>query len=146
MIARAAILAEARSWIGTPYLHQSSLKGVGCDCLGLALGVYATLVGPPEEAPPPYGPSWVEASGPRDLLLEAARRRLVERVDGLWRAGDVLAFRYRPDAPAKHLAIAAGLDAMIHACDGAAVAETAIGRWWRRRIAGVFSFPGVVDP
>ena len=24
-----------RSWIGTPYRHQASLKGVGCDCLGL---------------------------------------------------------------------------------------------------------------
>ena len=28
---RALILSEARSWIGTPYHHQMSVKGAGCD-------------------------------------------------------------------------------------------------------------------
>ena len=36
------IVAAARSWIGTPYRHQASLKGVGCDCLGLVRGVGRT--------------------------------------------------------------------------------------------------------
>jgi hypothetical protein len=31
---------------------------------------------------------------------------------------------------------------MIHAMEGRAVAEVAMGAWWRRRIAGVFRFPG----
>ena len=39
-ITRDAIVAEARAWIGTPYRHQASLKGVGCDCLGLVRGVW----------------------------------------------------------------------------------------------------------
>ena len=26
-----AVIAAARGWIGTPYLHQASLKGVGTD-------------------------------------------------------------------------------------------------------------------
>ena len=34
-----AIIAEARTWLGTPYHHQARLKGVGCDCLGLVVGV-----------------------------------------------------------------------------------------------------------
>ena len=34
-----AIIAQARTWIGTPYHHQARLKGVGCDCLGLVVGV-----------------------------------------------------------------------------------------------------------
>jgi hypothetical protein len=34
---------------------------------------------------------------------------------------------------------------MIHAHDGAAVAEVAIAPWWRRRLAYAFSFPGVSD-
>ncbi|MGG2476222.1 peptidase P60, partial [Rhizobium sp. BR5] len=29
------MLALAQGWIGTPYRHQASLQGVGCDCLGL---------------------------------------------------------------------------------------------------------------
>ncbi len=39
------IIAEARSWIGTPYRHQASLKGVGCDCLGLVRGVGGAIAG-----------------------------------------------------------------------------------------------------
>ncbi len=27
-------------WLGTPYRHQGRRKGVGCDCLGLVLGVW----------------------------------------------------------------------------------------------------------
>ena len=34
------VLAEARSWLGTPYRHQGGRKGVGCDCLGLVRGVW----------------------------------------------------------------------------------------------------------
>ena len=56
MISRHAILTEARSWIGTPYQHQASAKGAGCDCLGLVRGVWRALWGDePEIAPPPYG-------------------------------------------------------------------------------------------
>ena len=34
-----AFATVARSWIGTPYVHQVSVKGGGCDCLGLVRGV-----------------------------------------------------------------------------------------------------------
>lgn len=30
---RAEILAEARTWIGTPWVHQAACKGAGVDCL-----------------------------------------------------------------------------------------------------------------
>lgn len=33
------IIAEARSWVGTPYHHQAVVKRVGVDCVGLILGV-----------------------------------------------------------------------------------------------------------
>lgn len=33
------IITQARTWLGTPYHHQARLKGVGCDCLGLVVGV-----------------------------------------------------------------------------------------------------------
>lgn len=60
---RAAIVAEARGWIGTPYRHQASLKGVGCDCLGLVRGVWRNCIGDEPETPPPYAPDWAEAKG-----------------------------------------------------------------------------------
>ncbi len=63
---RDAIVAEATSWLGTPYRHQASLKGVGCDCLGLLRGVWRAFHGDEPEAMPAYTPDWAEATGRRD--------------------------------------------------------------------------------
>jgi hypothetical protein len=37
------VVREARSWIGTPYRHQASLKGVGCDVLAAPFGEWIKL-------------------------------------------------------------------------------------------------------
>ena len=37
---RTRIVAEALSWLGTPYAHRQRLKGVGADCAQLPLAVY----------------------------------------------------------------------------------------------------------
>ena len=42
-ITRMDAVAEARSWIDTPFQHQQSLKGVACDCVGLIKGVGVAL-------------------------------------------------------------------------------------------------------
>ena len=136
------VVAEARAWIGTPYRHQASLKGVGCDCLGLVRGVWRALIGPEPEAPPPYAPDWAEAGG-RDTLLAAARRYLVEIDTAGFEPGDVLLFRWRAHLPAKHCAVATGPDAMVHAHEGASVSEVAIRPWWDRHLAHAFRFPEV---
>jgi len=157
-LTRSAIIVEARSWIGTPYRHQASLKGVGCDCLGLVRGVWRALYGSEPAVAPPYSRDWAEASG-AESLAAAARAHLIEVAPCLpspasggglgWGPGDVLLFRYRDRFPAKHAAIvtACGADSalMVHAHDGAAVAEVAIAPWWRRRLAYAFRFPGVTD-
>ncbi len=46
MIDTATIVRRARGWLGTPYHHQASVKGVGCDCLGLIRGLWRELCGP----------------------------------------------------------------------------------------------------
>ena len=74
MIARSTIVAETRGWIGTPYRHQASLKGIGCDCLGLVRGVWRAVIGEEPERAPAYAPDWAEASG-RESLADAAARR-----------------------------------------------------------------------
>lgn len=140
-LARSAIVVEARSWIGTPYRHQASLKGVGCDCLGLVRGVWRAVIGSEPERAPPYAPGWAEASG-EEALAEAAARHLMAVDRSAFRDGDVLLFRWRAGMPAKHAAIVTSADTMVHAHDGAAVAEVALAPWWRRRLAYAFSFPG----
>ena len=137
---RDVIVAAARSWIGTPYRHQASLKGVGCDCLGLLRGVWRQVIGAEPEAVPAYSRDWAEA-GEEEALLEAACRHLIPVAEG-WCPGDILIFRWRPGLPAKHCAVAVRADAMVHAHEGAAVAEVAIAPWWSRHLAAAFSFPG----
>jgi NlpC/P60 family putative phage cell wall peptidase len=139
---RTRIIAEARAWIGTPYRHQGSLRGVGCDCLGLVRGVWRAVRGDEPETVPAYAPDWAEASG-IEALAQAASRHLIARDDPhAFEPGDVLLFRWRAGLPAKHAAIVTARDLMVHAHDGASVAEVAIAPWWRRRLAYAFSFPG----
>ncbi len=141
-ITSAAIVAEAASWLGTPYRHQASLKGVGCDCLGLLRGVWRAFRGDEPEAMPAYSPDWAEAMG-QETLAAAAARHLVAIPVTEAGAGDVLLFRWRANLPTKHAAILIAPDRFIHAQQGAAVATATLTPWWRRRIAFAFRFPGV---
>jgi NlpC/P60 family putative phage cell wall peptidase len=153
-VTRAEIVAEATAWLGTPYRHQASLKGVGCDCLGLVRGVWRALYGGEPEQAPAYTPDWAEAAGAETLAAAAGRHMAAIAADDA-KAGDVLLFRWRSNVPAKHAAILvssrSGLrfDAapwrMIHAQQGAAVTMATLSPWWRRRIAYAFRFPGVTD-
>ncbi|WP_082496306.1 NlpC/P60 family protein [Brevundimonas sp. Leaf363] len=136
----------ARAWLGTPYRHQASVKGEGCDCLGLVRGVWRETVGAEPEVLPPYTENWAEVGG-RETLLEAAGRwlRPVARRDA--RPGDVLLFRMTPEAAVKHCAILServpGGARMIHAYWGRTVVESWMGDWWMRRLAAAFTWPEV---
>jgi NlpC/P60 family putative phage cell wall peptidase len=151
MIARTRIVAAARDWIGTPYHHQASVKGVGCDCLGLIRGVWRALQGPEPEALPPYTRDWGDVTG-SEPLLAAARKYLVPRDIATAQPGDVIVFRMQAGV-AKHagLLVEGSLGAQtarnetkfVHAQEGIGVAEVQLSRWWRRHISAVFSFPGV---
>ena len=39
MIEPQDVIDEARTWLGTRFLHQQAVKGHGCDCIGLIRGV-----------------------------------------------------------------------------------------------------------
>lgn len=134
---RAAAVAVA--WIGTPYRHQASLRGAGCDCLGLVRAVWRELYGAPEPPIPAYSPSWAEVSG-TETLLEAARRHLLAG-DGPVETGDVIVFRMRAGSPAKHCAVAETPDRFVHAYEGVGVVSSPLSEPWRRRVAGLFRFP-----
>jgi NlpC/P60 family putative phage cell wall peptidase len=134
------VLEEARLWLGTPYRHQASTLGAGCDCLGLIRGVWRGLYGDEPEAPPPYRPDWAEI-GVGEPLLAAFGRWLLAIPVSQAQPGDVLVFRMAPDAAAKHCAIQSAPDRIIHAYWGRACVESALGRWWRERCVAAFRFP-----
>jgi NlpC/P60 family putative phage cell wall peptidase len=68
---------------------------------------------------------------------------MIERSVDEMQPGDVLVFRLKASTVAKHAAIVVDVERMIHAQEGVLVSEVHLGPWWRRRIAGVFMFPGV---
>jgi NlpC/P60 family putative phage cell wall peptidase len=142
MSIRDEIIVAARRFSGTPYRHQTAISGVGCDCLGLVIGVWREVFGAEPIIVPPYAADWAEPGG-QEPLLDAARLHLTENLTGIAMPGDVLLFRWRAHLPAKHCAILTAPGHMIHAHDGACVAEVALTPWWKRHLAGIFAFPEI---
>ena len=134
------VIAAARGWLGTPYHDQASLKGVGCDCLGLVRGVWREVVGPEPMGLPPYSRAWDEVA-PRDRLIEAARACMIPASDAAPGPGAVLIFRMRRRAAAKHMGILTETGSLIHSYERLGVCEVPLDRAWARRIAAAFYLP-----
>lgn len=123
-----------------PIKDAVSLKGVGCDCLGLVRGVWREVVGPEPFPIPPYSRDWGE-SGPREVLAEGARRMMPEIAPANAPPGALILFRMMPHAIAKHVGILTGPDTFLHAYERLGVIEEPLTPIWRRRIAFAFLFP-----
>lgn len=141
------IVAAARGWIGTPYRHQASARGIGTDCLGLLRGIWRDVIGPEPEPVPPYTADWSEAAGREELLVAACRWLRPGRPGGP-HPGDVLIFRMRDGAVAKHLGLMAEIgpdQSFIHAYAGLSVVESPLSAPWARRIVAYHSYPDGVS-
>ena len=134
------VIATARLWLGTPYHDQASLRGVGCDCLGLARGVWREVVGDEPFPIPPYSRDWGE-TGPIEVLAEGARRMMIEVPLADAPPGALILFRMRPRTIAKHVGILTSPDTFLHAYERLGVIEESLTRTWHRRIAFAFLFP-----
>ncbi|MEM1074965.1 MAG: peptidase [Pseudomonadota bacterium] len=142
-----AIVAEARRWIGTPYVHQCSAFGAGTDCLGLLRGVWRAQFKTEPEEIPPYTFDWSEPQG-EERLWNAALRHLISKPVLEEATGDVLLFRMRNGAVAKHLGIASDVSSapkFVHAYTRFGVIESSLTQPWRRRIVARFKFPEKVN-
>lgn len=137
---RELVITATRGWLGTPYHDQASVKGVGCDCLGLVRGVWRELYGPEPMPIPPYSRDWGE-TGAREPLAEAACKVMIELPTAGLVPGALLLFRMRAGAVAKHCGIVTAPDRFIHAYDRSGVVEVPLDAAWRRRAAFVFLFP-----
>ena len=137
MATESAIVAAARAWIGTPYVHQASAKGAGCDCLGLIRGVWREVHGAEPAPVPAYTSDWSEASGEERLWAAA----LALLAPGRRESGDLLLFRMRDGAVAKHLGILSGdgpEPPFIHAYSGRGVVESRLTAPWAARVVATF--------
>lgn len=126
---RDAVVAAARGWLGTPFVAGASVRGAGCDCLGLVTGVLAEagfVLDLPARDPDP------EAAGP--VLLAWARERFAAAPPA-----DLLVFAERPGGAARHAGIATGPETFIHAHWRCGVIERPLIAWWRVRLVAAFT-------
>ena len=156
-VSRETIVGEARRWLGTPYHHQESVIGIGCDCIGLVRGVYRVFVGPEPENRPNYSTDWGDVNG-AETMLEYFERYL-HKIHGFDNnfpgsanikreiadtPGVVIAMRWKPRLVAKHCFISSGNGHAIHAINNNPVAEIPFTDWWLDKCVAAFDFPGAV--
>lgn len=133
-VAADEIVGAARAWLGTPYRHQASTLGAGCDCLGLLRGVWRAMYGSEPQAMPPYR---VDES---DAELLAGAERWLARADEL-AAGTAVLFRLGRQVAPRHCGIMVSATRFVHAQERLGVVEANLTEGWSRRVAAVFEFP-----
>jgi len=135
---RDKIVAEARTWVGTPFLHQGRVKGRGVDCVGLVIGV-ARELGLAEYKEIAYGrqPDTNVMRGQLEHYLEKIHLSEVKAGDIYW-----MRFTYP-----MHTAIASDIDGdrgIIHSYSqiGKCI-EHRLDSVWESRIAACYRYKGL---
>ena len=139
MTAEIDVVKTARGWLGTPYLHQSSVKQVGCDCLGLVVGVYQELFDNPKIKLPPYTANWRDRAYEAELMA-IAEDHLSEDTQICMEPGRIALFQMARGYPLKHCGIITSRDQFIHAQERIGVAEVPLSDWWHKRVRKTFYF------
>ena len=115
---RERVVAEAETWLRTPYHHMGRIKGGGTDCLMLLAEVYEASGVIPHVDVPFYPPDW-------NLHRDAERylqglMRYAREIDPPPQIGDVAVFKF--GRCFAHGAIVAFWPRLIHAwCDAGVV-------------------------
>lgn len=150
MPTRREIQAKAREFLGTPFAHQGRIKGQSLDCAGLPLLVAEELRIIDRHGDPLTGSLYCNYSPqPQNRMVQdACRKHFIAKNIVKMKPGDIITVR-NPNMPC-HVAIVSergGVLYMIHAYDGGTrtCVEHILDFKWKRRIEGVFEFPGVTD-
>ena len=144
---RNEIIVEARSWIGTKWQHQASLKGVACDCIGLVRGVHREITGISIADTVNY-PQTAFYYCREEKMYPEMQNYLQEIPVSEAKPGDILTFAMKERFPDHHLGIISYDGFFIHAYGDVGikkVVEMRIDANWQNCIRHAFCFPGVVD-
>lgn len=129
-------IAEAYSWLNTPYVDCGYVKGErgAVDCAMLLIGIYSAIgVMPKDYDPRPYSPDW-HLHQDQELYM-AGLGRYSTRVD-IGQPGDIAMYKYGKHA--SHGAILVSDTLLIHAhkrmrcvelCERRAIADKLYGYW-----------------
>lgn len=107
---RTAVVAEAMTWLGTPYHHHGAVKGVGVDCAHLLSEVFTACGLLPKLDLGNYPREWHLHHG--DELFLGWLERLGARPVDVPQPGDLAVYRF--GRCFAHGAIVVELDAVVH--------------------------------
>lgn len=150
-VTRADIVAEARTWIGTPFQHQQSAKQVASDCIGLVRGVFREVGLRSEPVVRTQAAAFAGyARSPDGVSFKRFCDMTMLSIEiGDMLPGDVALFAYVRRMP-HHCAIvgdyAHGGLSMIHSIGPGNEGEVVEHRFddsWRKRLVAAYSIPGV---
>ena len=134
------VIAEARSWIGTPWKHQGCVRGRACDCVGLIKGVARGLGLAGASVDTEAYRGYARLPNPETMLKGLAEHMIPIPAEAAG-PGDVVLFRL--GGQPQHLAILSD-EGIIHAfAEARRVVEQRMPVAWRRQIVRAYSFPGV---
>lgn len=148
-----AVVAEARTWTGTPYRHQHSAKGVAVDCVGLIIGVGMALDILPDWSPEAWAEHESYSRAPNPEHMGRAIRQFMEPIDldpaELAPPGSVAFMAWRANLP-MHLGIIGRMDdgrpTLIHAFEYVGrVVEHGFDQEWPGRVESWWKFPGLSE-
>lgn len=140
------VVEEARTWLGTPFVHQAARKVVGCDCIGLVRGIGRDLeIMDFDENDPEHQSILTYPMTPEPRRLIGALNYFFIRVRDNFREGDVILFAI--EGVPTHVAIVSS------------VAKGTVIHTWRQRDkvvemsygpalkpTGIWRYPGVANP
>lgn len=140
---RKELLAEAKSWVGTPYLHQACVKGVGVDCVNLIIAVgAATGLLNLTKADLKAFSGYSRLPNP-DHMGYYIRKHLLPAD---FQVGNIVWIQWRENLP-MHLAIIGEHDSeptLIHAYgDVRKVVEHKLTKEWHDKIVSFWGYPGL---
>lgn len=142
MTARADLIAEARTWVGTPFAHQARSRGVGVDCIGLIVGaVQGCGLAVDDRADYARTPHAGELA--RELGAQLERIEVSDAAPG-----DVvlIAWRRAPMHVGWLTDYPHGGLALLHAIETIGrVVEHRLDDGWRRLIVAAYRVPGLED-
>jgi len=92
---RGQLVAEARTWVGTPYHHHARVKGAGVDCAQILAAVYEAVGLVPHLDLGNYSPQWHLHHGEEAYLQWLHHVGAHRLADGLHpQPGDVGVWRF----------------------------------------------------
>jgi cell wall-associated NlpC family hydrolase len=123
----ACIEVEARQWLGTPFVAGAAVRGAGCDCGGLLVGVLRGV-----------GVTLTRAATLQEAIILNAQLLTPTSPE----AGAIITLSRAPGGRPVHIALQTSTNTLIHAHWSQGVVESHFGRWFADRVVAAYIIKG----